>query len=63
MRIFWHEGGLHIQPESEREGRLLVELVSHLKFEKPPEMRDCIPGGETTSSREDLEVVPPLVET
>jgi hypothetical protein len=38
MRIFWHEGGLHIHPESEREGRMLVEIVDRLKFEKPPEM-------------------------
>lgn len=54
MRIFWHEGGLHVHPESEHEGRMLVELVERLKFEKPPEMQSCIPGGETSSSSEGL---------
>lgn len=54
MRIFWHDGGLQILPENEREACLLVELVDKLKFGKPPEMLNCIPGGETTSSREGL---------
>lgn len=54
MRVFWHEGGLHVHPESEHEGRMLVEFVDHLKFEKPPEMHNCIPGGETTSGSEGL---------
>lgn len=54
MRIFWHDGGLQILPESAREAHLLVELVDQLKFGKPPEMRESIPGGETTSSSEGL---------
>jgi hypothetical protein len=43
MRVFWHEGGLHIHPESEHEGRMLVEIVAQMKFEKPPEMRSSNP--------------------
>jgi hypothetical protein len=53
MRIFWHGGGLHIHPETEREGRMLVELVEHLKFEKPPEMLYRTSSG-TSSCCEDL---------
>ena len=54
MRVFWHDGGLQILPETPREGQLLVELLDKLKFGKPPEMLGSIPGGETTSSGESL---------
>ena len=49
MRIFWHEGGLHIHPESEHEGRMLVELVDRVKFEKPPEMQGFVSSGSSSS--------------
>ena len=54
MRVFWHNGALQLLPESDREGKLLAELGEQLKFGKPPEMRNSIPGGETTSSSEGL---------
>lgn len=66
MRVFWHEGGLHIHPESEHEGRMLVDIVDGLKFEKPPEMQVSNSGGNTSSCQEltdcligNHEVVPP----
>jgi hypothetical protein len=49
MRVFWHEGGLHIHPESEHEGRMLVEIVDRLKFEKPPEMQVSNSSGSSLS--------------
>ena len=52
MRIFWHEGGLHIHPESEHEGRMLVEIVDRLKFEKPPEMQVSNSSGSSSSCQE-----------
>ena len=52
MRVFWHEGGLHIHPESEHEGRMLVELVDHLKFEKPLEMQGFSGVGASSSCQE-----------
>jgi hypothetical protein len=46
MRIFWHQGGLHVHPEDEHEGRLLTRLLECLKFERPPEMQ----GGPSTGN-------------
>jgi len=54
MRIFWHNGALTIQPESEREGQLLGELSQNLKFGRPSGMQNRIPSGETPSSGEGL---------
>ena len=45
MRIFWHQGGLHIEPEGDRERAALVEIVENVKFGKAPEMQQRIPGG------------------
>jgi hypothetical protein len=66
MRIFWHEGGLHIHPESEHEGRMLVDIVDRLKFEKPPEMQVTNASGSSSSCHElassligSHEVIPP----
>jgi len=66
MRVFWHEGGLHIHPESEHEGRMLVDIVDHMKFEKPPEMQVSNSSGSSSSCQElassligSHEVVPP----
>jgi len=52
MRIFWHEGGLHIHPENEHEGRMLVEIVDHLKFEKPQEMQAIGISGSSSGYQE-----------
>jgi hypothetical protein len=54
MRIFWHQGGLHIEPEGESERNLLVEIVQNLKVGKPPEMQRRIPSGCSASGSEDL---------
>jgi uncharacterized protein involved in type VI secretion and phage assembly len=70
MRVFWHEGGLHIHPESEHEGRMLVEIVDHMKFEKPPEMQVSNSSGSSSSCQElvdsligNHEVIPPSLTT
>jgi hypothetical protein len=52
MRVFWHEGGLHIHPESEHEGRMLVDIVDRVKFEKPPEMQVSNLGGSSLSGQD-----------
>jgi hypothetical protein len=53
MRVYWRNGALVIEPESEREGSLLSEAVANLKFGRPPEMQNGISGGSTLSG-EDL---------
>jgi hypothetical protein len=35
MLIFWHQGGLHIEPEGEFERKALIALVENAKFGKP----------------------------
>jgi hypothetical protein len=47
MRVFWHNGALMIEPEGEREGKLLVELAGNLKFGRPSGMQNRIPSGDT----------------
>jgi len=66
MRVFWHNGGLRIHPESEHEGRMLVDIIDRLKFEKPPEMQVNNSSGSSLSCQElassligSHEVVPP----
>lgn len=54
MRVFWHNGGLVIEPESEREGQLLTELAENLKFGRPSGMQNRIPSGCSSSSSEEL---------
>ncbi len=49
MRIFWHNGALQILPESQPEIKLLCELTGGLTLGKPPEMQNCISGGDTQS--------------
>jgi hypothetical protein len=46
MKIFWYQGGLHIQPEGEQEAATLMQITKCLRLEIPPEMQSCIPGGE-----------------
>ncbi len=54
MRIFWHNGALQFLPESSRESEILVELSDNLKFEKPPEMRECTSEGNSPLGSEGL---------
>lgn len=35
MLIFWHQGGLHLEPEGEQERKALAILVENVKFAKP----------------------------
>jgi hypothetical protein len=48
MLIFWHQGGLHIEPEGEQERKALVTLVENLKFAKPkrPLMGSSVDGAD-----------------
>ena len=54
MRVFWHNGALQLLPETQREGQLLAELSENVKFEKPPEMQNRTPDGESESGSETL---------
>lgn len=47
MRIFWYQGGLHLQPESIEECQALDLLSKNVKFERPPEMLCSTPSGES----------------
>ena len=55
MRVFWHQGGLHVHPESEREGQLLVELYDQLKIGKPLELSGAVSSGQTLGGQELLD--------
>jgi len=37
MRIFWHQGGLQLQPDNEVEAEALLVLLDNVKYEGPPE--------------------------
>jgi hypothetical protein len=52
MRVFWHQGGLHVHPESKREGQLLTELFNCLKVGKPPELSGPTSSGQTSSGQD-----------
>jgi hypothetical protein len=52
MRIFWHQGGLHVHPDSKREGQLLAELFNGLKIGKPPELDGPTSSGQTSSGQD-----------
>jgi hypothetical protein len=54
MRVFWHNGGLMIEPENKREEELLIELAGNLSFGKPSGMQNRIPSGDTPSGSEGL---------
>lgn len=40
MRIFWLNGGLHIEPENEVETEAMLVLAADLKYERPPDSGD-----------------------
>jgi hypothetical protein len=52
MRVFWHQGGLHVHPESKREGQLLGELFNDLKVGKPPELDGPTCSGQTLGGQD-----------
>lgn len=37
MRVFWMNGGLHVEPENEVETEAMLVLLANLKYERPPE--------------------------
>jgi hypothetical protein len=37
MRVFWWQGGLHLQPESDVETEALIVLLQSFRYERPPE--------------------------
>jgi hypothetical protein len=57
MRVFWHQGGLHVHPESKREGQLLAELFDHLKIGKPPELEGATSSGHTSGGQDLLDCI------
>ncbi len=57
MRVYWHQGGLRIDPENQSETALLEKMVSCLKFEQPPESAYQIPAGSCSSSDVGLEIL------
>ena len=40
MRIFWWQGGLQVQPESDVEEEALIVLLNAVRYERPPEIDD-----------------------
>ena len=40
MRVFWYQGGLHIEPESAVETEAMLVLLDGLRYERPPENDD-----------------------
>jgi hypothetical protein len=55
MRIFWHNGGLQLLPETKREGELLDELSRNVKFERPPETNGLSNLGESSGGEDVLD--------
>jgi hypothetical protein len=40
MRVFWFQGGLQVQPESDVETEALIVLMNAVRYERPPENDD-----------------------
>ena len=40
MKVFWYQGGLHAEPESDVETEALIVLMNALRYERPPEVDD-----------------------
>jgi hypothetical protein len=49
MRAFWHNGGLHILPESKADSELLCSFSDAIGVGKSLGMRNCIPKGDCQS--------------
>ncbi len=52
MRIFWHQGGLHIEPEGDKERVALAALTENITFGRPA--GTVIPAGESELGSEHL---------
>jgi hypothetical protein len=37
MRVFWLNGGLQLQPETDVEAEAMLVLMESVKYERPPE--------------------------
>lgn len=40
MRVFWLNGGLYIEPESDVETEALSVLLHSVRYDRPPEVED-----------------------
>ena len=40
MRVFWWQGGLQVQPDSDVEAEALLVLLNAVRYERPPENDD-----------------------
>jgi hypothetical protein len=40
MRVFWYQGGLQLQPESDVETEAMLVLLANLKYEAPSESNE-----------------------
>lgn len=52
MLVFWHQGVLQIEPESEIERRALVALVENAKFGRP--QGTLVPAGSSELGSDEL---------
>lgn len=57
MRVFWYNGGLHIEPESKSETDLLSRVVKSLRFEEPPKLGANSDGLPVLSGQDALELL------
>lgn len=48
MKVFWYQGGLQLQPESDVETEALLVLLNGIRYERPTEVDD--PRTEMTAS-------------
>lgn len=37
MRVYWIQGGLHVEPENDVETEAMLVLLAGLKYEPPPD--------------------------
>jgi hypothetical protein len=40
MKVFWWQGGVQVQPETDVETEALLVLLSAVRYERPPENDD-----------------------
>lgn len=40
MKVYWWQGGLHLQPESDVEAEALNVVMNGVRYERPPENDD-----------------------
>jgi hypothetical protein len=52
MKVFWWQGGVQVQPETDVEAEALIVLMNAVRYERPPEIDD--PRTARTASAESL---------